>query len=358
MSLFDLNRKGIQINDKIIIIESDDWGSLRSNKDFFLNLIGKYPKIADSAYLQFDQLESSEDLESLFEVLTSVKDREGAYPKITANTVIANPDFKKIQEDSFENYHFEPFTQTIYDRDGHNKVYDLYIEGLENNIFIPQFHGREHVNVKMWLQLLKHDPMFQEAFKYNVWGISKDVRPDLMKSIQATYDTDFETAKNSIIQGLTLFREIFGFASSTFIANNFIWDSSLNEILSMNGVRYFQGMKYQLLPAHDNERRKKKRHFFGEMNHLCQFYGIRNCSLEISEGKSSLDSCLRQIKFSFNFKKPAIISMHRLNVMGGMDTNNRKRGLEVLKKLLKNVMTLWPDVIFMSTPELAEYMKQ
>jgi hypothetical protein len=34
---------------------------------------------------------------------------------------------------------------------------ELWIEGMQNNIFKPQFHGREHLNYKRWLNALQKD---------------------------------------------------------------------------------------------------------------------------------------------------------------------------------------------------------
>jgi hypothetical protein len=353
-----LNAGGLRVDEKIIIIESDDWGSIRSNRNFLDSFLPeKYPRIANSVYLQNDALESKTDLEMLFEVLGSFRDVHGNKPVITANTVVANPDFVKIRESGFRFYEYEPFTETLMRRDGNSTVHNLFLEGCKEKIFIPQFHGREHVNVKLWLNLLKEDKMFREAFEYGVWGLSKDIRPDLRKSAQATLDTDIKAAKESIKSGLSLFKNIFGFNSESFIANNFVWDNHLNETLSENGVVYLQGMKYQLLPSSDKTARKRLRHHFGERNKFDQIYGVRNCSLEVTEGTSSVDSCIREVAFAFTMKKPAIVSMHRLNFIGGINPKNREKGLETLYRFLAKALKRWPDVKFMSTPQLNEYLR-
>lgn len=356
--LVELNAGGLGLNEKIIIIESDDWGSIRSNRDFLDSFLPeKYPQIANSVYLQNDALESKTDLEMLFEVLGSFRDVYGDKPVITANTVVANPDFVKIRESGFRSYEYEPFTEALMRRDGNSTVHNLFLQGCKEKIFIPQFHGREHVNFKFWLNLLKKDTMFRESFDYHVWGLSSDVRPDLNKSVQAALDTDFSVSKESIESGLGLFRKIFGFSSETFIANNFIWDNRLNKMLKESGVVYLQGMKYQLLPLDDMGIRKRLRHHFGERNKFDQIYGVRNCSLEVTEGISSVDSCIREVAFAFRMKKPAIVSMHRLNFIGGINPRNREKGLEALYRFLAKALKRWPDVKFMSTPQLNEYLR-
>ena len=95
---------GYQTNKKQILFLSDDWGSVRiKSKEDQADLIKKGYKVA-SRFDQFDSLETNEDLELLFEVLTKYKDHSGNHPCITAVTNVANPDFKKIKESDFQEY--------------------------------------------------------------------------------------------------------------------------------------------------------------------------------------------------------------------------------------------------------------
>jgi hypothetical protein len=55
---------------------------------------------------------------------------------------------------------------------------------------------------------------------------------------------------------------------------------------------------------------------------------------------------------AFRWKKPANISTHRVNFVGGIDEANREKGLKELKKLLNTIVKTWPDVEFMSTRDL------
>jgi len=42
--------------------------------------------------------------------------------------------------------------------------------------------------------------------------------------------------------------------------------------------------------------------------------------------------------------------------MGSLDPKNRERGLKELSELLKSIVSLWPDVEFMSSDELGDVM--
>ncbi|MFN4083088.1 MAG: hypothetical protein ACK4K9_05595 [Bacteroidia bacterium] len=347
-----INLKSRKIKDKILIIESDDWGAIRMpNVSTYFALLNKGIPVDKSLYCKYDTLESNKDVEDLIDVLLSVKNANGEHPVFTANFVSANPDFDKIRQDKFNNYYFEPITETYKKYNSSDRVIDIV---LSSNLFKPQFHGREHVNVPLWMELLKTNMQYRFAFDYNLWGLSNDVFPLMKKSVQATYDNnDYYYCRESIIEGLNLFEKIFGFKSNTFISNNFIWSNELENVLYENGVSYLQGMKYQLLPLNDKEsKRKKIRHYLGEKNQKNQYYGVRNCSFEPILFNDTVESVMHQISLAFLFKKPAIISTHRINFVSGLSAKNSEHNLKLFKELLNRIVKKWPDAIFLSSDKL------
>ena len=88
-------------------------------------------------------------------------------------------------------------------------------------------------------------------------------------------------------------------------------------------------------------------------------YNIRNCFFEPSmlPSKNWVDSCLAQIQSAFLFSKPAVICSHRINFIGFISEKNRDRGLKDLDQLLQQVLKKWPDVKFISTDQLSNYIK-
>lgn len=85
---------------------------------------------------------------------------------------------------------------------------------------------------------------------------------------------------------------------------------------------------------------------------LC--YLTRNVFFEPSynENNNCVDDTMKEIEIAFRWRKPAIISSHRVNYVGRIDENNRANGLNQLNLLLKAILKKWPDVEFMSTNEL------
>src|SRR5512145_1970748 len=144
------NLRGWRTNRKIVVIESDDWGSIRmpSKEVYQICLKAGYP-VDKIAYERYDSLLSQEDLELLFSLLLSLHDKNGNHPVFTANCVVANPDFEKIKHDDFQNYHYELITETFKRYPKHQNNFEIWKKGVQDRIFMPQFHAREHLNVAL-----------------------------------------------------------------------------------------------------------------------------------------------------------------------------------------------------------------
>ena len=360
-----INLKGWRTDKKIIIFESDDWGSIRMpSKMAFDSFQNKGYNLSKNSYCKYDTLANSADLRSLFSILLKHKDQYENHPIITANTVIANPNFDKIKESGFNEYTYKLFTETLNEYYPNENVLDIWKEGINKKIFYPQFHGREHVNVSLWLKLLKeNNKAFIDAFNLGFWGVPKNLYEESKYNIQASYESaeqvDLEYYKQSIELGLKHFESIFGYKSKTFIANNYTWSSELNETLLKNGVLAFQGMKYQKEPNINGT--KLISNYTGKQNKIGQVYMVRNCVFEpsqMSKTFNNVNNCLKGISNAFFFKKPAIIACHRLNFIGAIDKDNSCENLKMLDNLLTKIIKRWPDVIFMTSDQLAELIKK
>ncbi|MCK9412221.1 MAG: hypothetical protein M0Q53_07965 [Prolixibacteraceae bacterium] len=358
-----INIPGWRTNRRIVVIESDDWGSIRMpSREVYESMLKAGIGVDKCPYNKYDSLASESDLDALFNVLVKFKDKNGNHPILTANTVMANPDFQKIRESGFKEYHYELFTETFKKYPNHQNSFYLWGKGMEEKIFHPQFHGREHVNVNLWMHLLHNkQKAFLKAFDYGFWGLGPSiVHVGARRNIQASFDAsdqaEIEQHSLFIKDGLGLFHNLFGYKSQSFIANNFIWASELNKTLKENEVTILQGMKYQLLPILSQTRRQKIRHVLGELNDQKQTYLIRNCAFEPSQYPTfdNVNNCLKDISTAFFWKKPAIISSHRLNYIGYINEKNLIMNLRDLEKLFVNILKEWPEVEFMTSDRLGE----
>lgn len=364
IALHKSNIKGWRTKRKIVVIESDDWGSIRTpSREIYDSIIEAGLPLDKCHYSRYDALESEKDLDDLFNVLVGYRDRNGKHPVITANTVVANPDFNRIKESDFNEYSYELFPETYKRYPAHSKSFDIYKKGVSDNLFFPQFHGREHLNVLLWMKMLRQNSHETRlTFDYNFFGIGTTITAEKRKSYLASLDINYlaelDWQKLMLSDGLDRFEELFGFRSGSFIATNYIWHSNLEPLLSEKGIRFLQGIGLQFQPT-DGEYIKKK-HTLGETNECDQIYLLRNCIFEPSFDlqKDWINSVLNEISVAFTWHKPATICTHRLNYIGFIDASNRSRGLKSLDSLLKEICRKWPDVEFMSTVQLGNLISK
>jgi hypothetical protein len=352
-----VNVPGWRTNRKILVIESDDWGSIRMpSNEVYSRFISTGFNVSNSNYNRLDTLESNDDLLKLYEVLLSIKDSVGNTPVFTANIVMGNPDFQKIRQSEFTNYYFEPVTETLKRYPNRDRVEVLWKQGNTAGIFHPQFHGREHVNVVRWMNALRErTPAIMFTFD-NETTFSGDGDYNFMEVLDYNTPDDLEKMEESLTEGLYLFEKVFGFRSKSFIPACYTWSSDIEETLHSNGVMYIQGITVQLVPKGSFGNYKKKYHFFGNRNIYGQYFLIRNCFFEPSLSKISdpVDECINHINIAFRWQKPAVISAHRINFIGTLDERNRSNNLKLFHDLLKRVIKNWPEVEFMTSDQLGE----
>ena len=353
------NFLGWRTNRKIIVFESDDWGSIRIPDNYCINHLKKLDINVDKChYMLNDTLENQKDYENIFEVLTKFRDSKSQHPKITANTIVRNPDFNKIEQSGFKNYFSELNTSTYYRYYGNSKIEKIIKEGIELGLYRPQLHGREHVNISRWMKLLReNDEITRKAFDLRFFGISSHTFKIARPSIMAVFDGgddeiefDFEEIISDAIQD---FQTLYGFKSKTFIAPNYVWNDKIESILLKNNIRFLQGGSIQILPSSAGEPTKYKRNYLGKKNINDQTYLVRNVNFEPSSDphKDWVNSALSDINNAFIWRKPAIINSHRVNYVCGINPENGGKTLKQFSELLSQILKRWPDVEFMTSDE-------
>ncbi len=359
-----VNIPGWHTSRKIVVIESDDWGSIRMpSKAVYHSLIKQGHKVDKLTFNRCDSLASETDLKALFEVLDSVKDRNGNPAVITANTIMTNPDFDAIKASGFSKYYYEPFTETLKRYPEHRNAFSVWKEGIQSGVFHPQFHGREHLNVTRWMKALQNNTgKVRLAFELGMYDISEDTsisENTFVDAFNLESTNELEFQKQSIIEGLDLFESIFGFRSMTMIPPCYIWSRELEETMSENGIRGIQGGWYQLIPTtKGNDKFRRQFNYPGKKNRHHLEYLIRNAHFEPTEDKEKdwVSMTLIRIETAFKCGRPAVISAHRLNFIGYLEPDNRTKNLYLLSQLLKIIVRKWPNVEFMSSDELVKLM--
>lgn len=342
----------------IVVFESDDWGSIRmSNRKYWEELLRMGYAVDKRPYERFDTLESPDDLSALFDVLSKHKDMNGNHPIITANMLMTNPDFENIEKSGFQEYHYESISDTYRRYYGDTRVLELMRQGIDEGLFMPQSHGREHFNVEQWMIGLRNgNEDLLTAFRHGMCGIAPKLHPDIgnkiMNALLAQNDKEQEEIDRIVSEGLILFEKQWGFKSKSFVAPCYLWDERTEQTLSDGGVEMIQTQR-GCKAAYKSPSRK---FYAGQKNGYGQIYNIRNCFFEPSTSGSgtSVDGLIAQVDNTFSMHKIAVFSTHRINYVGGIDEQNRKRTLNLLDYFLTKLLKKYPDTVFLSSDKLIE----
>ncbi len=341
-------------NRHIIVMESDDWGSVRvASRQAYDALTEDGYAMASRPYERYDCLESDDDIKALSLILRKYKDSKGNHPVITMNYLGANPDFDQVKKDGFMKYSFRTIEQTYQETEGANNVIALVKEGINAGVFRPQCHGREHFNVLEWLRaLVSGDNDVLTAFKYGMCGLFPKDNPSIGNQYMVAFRSDDEKSQNyvceSIAQALSLFNNTWGYPSLSFIAPCYTWSDKIERVLQVNGVKIMQGVRVR----RSSNGGTRKFCYAGQIrNGLIQ--SVRNCSFEPSTTSNfQIVNLMHEIDNAFRKKKIAVISSHRINYVSGIDVNNRIKSLKLLDQFLSEILRKYPDVEFMSSDQL------
>ena len=360
------NMFGWQTRRRLVVIESDDWGSIRMpSRAVYDEFMRRGVRVDKDPYCRYDGLATRSDLQNLFEVLDSVRDKNGHPAVITANTCVANPIFQKIQAADFQQYFYEPFTETLKHDNAHAGVFEMWQQGRKTGVFHPQSHGREHLNVKKWLRTLRQgDKVTRMAFDLGTWGLTQHVDASIdgyyMGAFNSGLDEDILEYDTIITEGLNLFEQIFGYRSQSFVATTYEWSPKIEPCLVRNGVRYIQGEFAQKIPIDDDKTVKIiRRGFQGTKTKAGLIRLFRNCFFEpsVKPDYDWVGECLKRIEIAFKWHKAANICAHRLNFIGSIDSANTDRNLPLFRQLLQEIVRRWPDVEFVSSDQLGQIIE-
>lgn len=361
------NSIGWKTKRKIVVFSVDDYGNVRLNSaQARKNMDAAGMKIY-SRFDALDTLETTQDLEQLFEILSSVTDKNGRHAVFTPFALPCNIDFEKMEADDFQQFYFETLPTTyeklaLQQPEAYTGTWDLWQEGIAKGFLKPQFHGREHLNLTVFNdKLKKREAHLLTALNNKSYtSISDDEYP----TMSSTAALDFwdvkenEAMKPILKEGLALFEEVYGYKSTYFTPPVFNIHHSLFQTLKDNGIQYIDlallRKEHQGFNVY-----KKSFNYIGKQTKEGLTVMVRNVVFEPTEdrGIDWVAFTMKQIETAFRWNKPAIISSHRVNFCGHIDPKNREKGLDSLKQLLQEIVKKWPDVEFMAADELASCLK-
>ncbi len=365
-----LNAKNIigwRTSRKIVVFSVDDYGNVRVDSKDSRQRMNQNGLKVHNRFDAYDSLETREDIEILFETLMSVKDSNGHYAIFTPFAVPCNIDFEQMAENGYKKYEYELLPQTFYKLSSQQpKVYDgawdLIQEGIRDKLFLPQFHGREHLNLRIFEEkLASQDKEILTALQNRSYtSISAEDYETITPSAAFEFwDSDENNRFASVIaDGLRAFEEVFGYRAVHFNPPGGREHPVIHKSLYENGIKYLDTPL--LKSEHQGEGKYRTVfNYTGKQNKWGQLYLVRNVVFEPSDdrGVDWVEYAMKQIETAFRWNRPAIISSHRVNFCGHINEQNRAKGITALKELLNRIVTRWPEVEFLSANELGEVIE-
>ncbi|HRI84552.1 MAG TPA: hypothetical protein PK536_03815 [Ignavibacteria bacterium] len=331
-----------KFDQKIIVIESDDWGLERGLENSSIEFLRK--KFGDGKFSRWtlDALETKEDLQMLFELIESYKNKSLHPPVITANFITHNVDYSSDKELKFIPLS-KGFNRSTED------VRSIYKTGIEKRIIYPQLHGYSHYNLS---ELNKYF-YTEEAKEFYANGFltGRSTIKGNMKFLQG--EMSDENMDLKIEESCDEFYRMFGFKPDTVIPPTYILDKQALEKLRQCGITMLQSSNRLL--SSDGRRYNipyyRKRKGF--------VWSVRNARLDPHEDYGfNSDQCIADIGKAFNNRLPAIIDFHRVNISGRYAPAYRDKTLSELKKLFDKIYSQWSDVKFLNSSELNKIIWQ
>jgi hypothetical protein len=239
----------------------------------------------------------------------------------------------------------------------------MWREGIEMGIMVPQFHGREHLNIEVLNNKLEtRDNEVLTALKNRSYtSLSSSGFPNMSYTAAFEFEgVDRNSFFKSLIEdGLIKFEQVYGYKSMHFNPPGGREHPLIHKYLAENGVKY---LDTPFIKSEHQGRGKYKRilNWTGKRTDSNQYYQVRNVIFEPTHerGFDWVNYSLRQIEAAFFWNRPAIISSHRVNFCGHIDPKNREIGLTALKELLQKIVKKWPEVEFMSSVALGDLINK
>lgn len=356
------NIPGWRTNRKLVAIAVDDYGNVRLHSKKAREQMDKAGLKVHSRFDAYDTLETREDLEALYEVLESVKDKNGNPAVFTPYALSCNPDFEEMERQGQKEYIPEELP-TTYEKlesllsTAYQGAWKLWQQGMENGIMQPEYHGREHLNLKAFNKKLeaKDTELLSALSTRSVTSLSGSGLDHIGWTAAFSFQgkEDYDSLKGILADGMQRFERVYGYKASCFTPPAQQFPPELEAYTAQLGIKAIDRPFFSNTHLGEGKYQRKIRAMRQLSDGTVQL--VRNVVFEPTDSHiDHVAKAMGQISAAFFWSKPVIISSHRVNFCGLIDENNRKKGLTELQRLLQSITQKWADVEFVAMRTLAD----
>ena len=361
------NIPGWRTRRKLVVFNVDDYGNIRLASRAAGERLAQAGVALTGRFDRLDTLETRVDLEALFEMLDSVRDSTGRGAVFTPYALSANPDFAALRVDP-NKWQAEALPDSFArlsaeDPQAYGGAWALWREGIDRGLLQPEFHGREHLNLRLLMRkLARRDADVMANLQADSMAGLKD-DPDLpgvgfTHAFGLADRSDLAQHREIIADGIACFARIFGRPATCFTPPAQRLHPELQGFVAAQGIRAIDRPLHAVQQI-DRGRTRRAFHVMGRKRGQRHVTLVRNVMFEpnLAPGRDEVARALGLIEAAFRWGKPAMISSHRVNFCGHIDPANRKAGLAALKRLLDAILHRWPDAEFLGAGELAQQVE-
>lgn len=355
------NLGGWTTNRKLILFSVDDYGSVRLHSSQALSKLTQAGITPQKRFDQLDSLENRTDLQELFSILRSVRDKNNNPAVFTPYALPCNIDFDATLASPSNSCILESTVETFKKlaaiEEEYKGAWECWQEGIEEGLMAPEFHGREHFNLDIFNELLSaQDPDLLLALRNRSY-ITVPGHRNFAFGWTAAFanrgEDEVRRFPEIILDGLKRFEDVYKTKPIVFTPPAQQFPVALDDEVPHWPI---MAMDRPFMIKRELKGRSKKYRFTQKKLDNGLVHIVRNVVFEPTRDPNfnAEDFAMRQIEVAFRMKKPANISSHRVNFSGHISPENRTMGLAALKGLLEKIVARWPEVEFISAGELAK----
>lgn len=302
---------------KAVVFQSDDWGLCAwcPDEEAYRALCDTpaFRSPAGRAYGR-STLESADDVRALAAVLEEVSGADGLPPVWQANTVMAAPDYARLEASGFAAGAppalLQPEVPPRWQRPG---LWDEVRRAEGRGLWRAELHGLLHVPASAWLEALRRgEPDARLALRHQCL---------VCEAAEAGSEfgprEPWELRARQLERGARHFAAFFGRPPTSFCPPDYGWDPRVEAAAARLGVGVLQGRAEQAgLPLgrlHQRWRAARWRRRAGPLFAMPARIAFEPRGEVDPGGRRGAHAALRRARAAWAAGRPAVVSSHRLN---------------------------------------------
>lgn len=316
----------------VLIFESDDWGA--------------------------GPLEQAQSLARLEKLLSQYADMRGHHPIMTLGAVLSIPHANKIKESAYETYYAKSLNHADF-----FSIKTAMINGKKQRVFDIQLHAMAHYwpgNLMHELRTSKEVRQWMEQEEFPRTELlpsvlqSRWVNTEILPTAALNNDEINKAAKEEV----AVFKAVFGFIPKVVVPPTFVWNNVVERCWQQQKIKYIvtPGQCYDHRGSEGKPVGNGKKIINGQLSSEGLTYIVRNDYFEPSLGHTA-KMAIKVLETKTKLAQPTLLEMHRFNYI--QDNETTENSLTELDKVISSALDKFPNVLFLSTEELAsKYLSQ